>query len=138
VGEANFFLFGLTSEKVEEMRHHYMPNLIIEKDNGLKRVMQLLESGYFNQFEPGIFDPIIESVRNPYDPWMTAADFRSYVKAQEQVAQAYRDQDRWIRMSIVNSAMSGRFSTDRTILEYNQDIWRLNQVQIPPLNVTSV
>jgi starch phosphorylase len=138
VGEANFFLFGLTSEKVEEMRHHYMPNLIIEKDIDLKRVMQLLESGYFNQFEPGIFDPIIESIRNPYDPWMTAADFRSYVEAQEQVATAYRDQNRWIRMSIVNSAMSGRFSTDRTILEYNQDIWQLKHVPIPSLSMPSV
>lgn len=131
VGESNFILFGLTSEEVEAMRHHYMPNRIIDQDSDFKRVMQLLESGYFNQFEPGIFDPVIESIRNPYDPWMTAADFRSYIDAQEKVAKAYLDQSQWIRMSIVNSAKSGHFSTDRTIQEYNRDIWRLNQTSIP-------
>ncbi len=131
VGESSFILFGLTSEEVESMRHHYMPNRIIDQDSDFKRVMQLLESGYFNQFEPGIFDPVIESIRNPYDPWMTAADFRSYIDAQEKVAKAYLDQRQWIRMSIVNSAKSGRFSTDRTIQEYNRDIWRLNQTSIP-------
>ncbi|MBT3043098.1 MAG: glycogen/starch/alpha-glucan phosphorylase [Candidatus Thiodiazotropha sp. (ex Codakia orbicularis)] len=131
VGESNFILFGLTSEEVEAMRHHYMPNRFIDQDSDFKRVMQLLESGYFNQFEPGIFDPVIESIRNPYDPWMTAADFRSYIDAQEKAAKAYLDQRQWIRMSIVNSAKSGRFSTDRTIQEYNRDIWRLNQTSIP-------
>lgn len=131
VGESNFILFGLTSEEVEAMRHHYMPNRIIDQDSDFKRVMQLLESGYFNQFEPGIFDPVIESIRNPYDPWMTAADFRSYIDAQEKAAKAYLDQRQWIHMSIVNSAKSGRFSTDRTIQEYNRDIWRLNQTSIP-------
>ncbi|MBT3030337.1 MAG: glycogen/starch/alpha-glucan phosphorylase [Candidatus Thiodiazotropha sp. (ex Lucina pensylvanica)] len=131
VGESNFILFGLTSEEVEAMRHHYMPNRIIDQDSDFKRVMQLLESGYFNQFEPGIFDPVIESIRNPYDPWMTAADFRSYIDAQEKAAKAYLDQRQWIRMSIMNSAKSGRFSTDRTIQEYNRDIWRLNQTSIP-------
>ncbi|MEW8069364.1 MAG: glycogen/starch/alpha-glucan phosphorylase [Candidatus Thiodiazotropha sp.] len=131
VGDCNFFLFGLTSEEVEAMRHHYMPNRVIDQDKDFKQVMQLLESGYFNQFEPGIFDPVIESIRNPYDPWMTAADFRSYIEAQEQVAKAYQDQKQWTRMSIMNSAKSGRFSTDRTIQEYNRDIWRLKQMPIP-------
>ncbi|MCU7881193.1 MAG: glycogen/starch/alpha-glucan phosphorylase [Candidatus Thiodiazotropha sp. (ex Lucinoma aequizonata)] len=134
VGEANFFLFGLSSEKVEAMRAHYMPNNIIEQDSDLKRVMQLLESGYFNQFEPGIFDPIIESIRNPYDPWMTAADFRGYQGSQEQAAIAYQDQKRWTRMSILNSAKSGRFSSDRTIQEYNHDIWKLKSVVVPSIN----
>lgn len=138
VGEANFFLFGLTSEEVEAKRHNYMPNRIIDKDGDLKRVMQLLESGYFNQFEPGIFDPIIESIRNPYDPWMTAADFRSYIDAQARAAQAYQDQKQWTRMSIVNSAMSGRFSTDRTINEYNRDIWQLDKMSIPAVSLPSV
>jgi starch phosphorylase len=136
VGESNFFLFGLTSEAVEAARHHYMPNQIIDQDIDFKRVMQLLESGYFNQFEPGIFDPIIESIRNPYDPWMTAADFRSYIDAQEQAAMAYQDRKHWTRMSIINSAMSGRFSTDRTINEYNRDVWHLQRRPIP--SVTEV
>jgi starch phosphorylase len=129
VGEENFFLFGLTTDQVEATRHHYTPNAIIEKDADLKQVMMLLESGHFNQFEPGIFDPIIESVRSPYDPWLTAADFHSYVEAQDQAAAAFRDKKRWTRMSIINSAKSGRFSTDRTMEEYNRDIWHLNKVQ---------
>jgi starch phosphorylase len=128
VGEANFFLFGLTTEEVVAERNHYTPNTIIDQDPELKQVMQLLECGHFNQFEPGIFDPIIESIRSPYDPWMTAADFRSYIDAQEQAAMAYQDQEHWTRMSIINSARSGRFSTDRTMQEYNQDIWRLQQI----------
>jgi starch phosphorylase len=76
-------------------------------------------------FEPNLFDSIINSVKSPYDPWLTVADFASYVEAQEQVSKAYRDSDGWSRMSIINSAKSGRFSTDRTIGEYNRDIWRL-------------
>ncbi|MET0067006.1 MAG: glycogen/starch/alpha-glucan phosphorylase [Candidatus Thiodiazotropha sp.] len=128
VGENNFFLFGMTSEEVEHMRNHYAPNSIIEQHDALNRVMQLLESGYFNQFEPGIFDSIIESIRSPYDPWMTAADFPSYLEAQERAASAYMDEKLWTRMSIINSAKSGRFSTDRTITEYNQDIWHLDRV----------
>lgn len=128
VGEANFFLFGLTIDEVAEERISYAPNAIIEQDPELKQVMRLLESGHFNQFEPGIFEPIIESIRSPYDPWMTAADFRSYIDAQEQLAMAYQDREHWTRMSILNCAKSGRFSTDRTMEEYNRDIWRLEKV----------
>ena len=62
---------------------------------------------------------------NPYDPWLTLADFRSYIEAQEQVSQAYRDQDRWVNMSIHNTASSGYFSTDWTMQEYNEGIWKL-------------
>jgi starch phosphorylase len=129
VGEANFFLFGLTTDEVAQRRSNYAPNAIIDQDPELKLVMQLLESGHFSQFEPGIFELIIESIRSPYDPWMTAADFRSYIDTQEQVAMAFQDREHWTRMSIINSAKSGRFSTDRTMLEYNRDIWRLAPVK---------
>jgi glycogen phosphorylase len=101
---------------------------VIEADEDLKRVMNLLESGYFNQYEPGLFEPIVHAVRSAYDPWMTAADFASYVRAQQQAATAYRDQDHWTRMSILNTAASGQFSTDRTIGEYNRDIWKLRPI----------
>lgn len=130
VGNENFFLFGLTTLDVDELRPHYNPNHIIDNDPAFTRVMQLLESGYFNQFEPGLFDPIIESIRSPYDPWMTAADFHSYVNAQQEAAKAYLDQDRWLRMSIINTARSGRFSTDRTMQEYNRDIWKLEPIPV--------
>ena len=133
VGEDNFFLFGLTAAEVEQRRGHYDPNGIIFEDAALQEVMNLLESGHFNQFEGGIFDAVIHSIRNPHDPWMTAADFRGYIDAQARAAAAYRDQERWTRMSILNTAHSGHFSSDRTIAEYNRDIWHLDAV--PPVAV---
>jgi len=130
VGDENFFLFGLTEEQVEEMRHHYDPMAFIEKDEDLQRVINLIECGHFNQFEPGIFDCILSSIKSPHDPWMTIADFRSFVDAQRNVEVAYKDQERWTKMSILNCANSGKFSTDRTITEYSNEIWKLKPVQV--------
>jgi starch phosphorylase len=128
-GAENFFLFGLNAQEVEETRGNYNPEKIIAADEDLKRVLHLLESGHFNLFEPGIFDDIIQSIYSPGDPWLTAADFRSYVQAQREVATAYQDTVRWTRMSILNTAASGKFSSDRTILDYNRDIWHLPQIK---------
>jgi starch phosphorylase len=129
VGDDNFFLFGLTAEEVEAERAHHNPNAIIEADKDLQRVMQLLGSGHFNQFEPYIFDPIIRSLTAHGDYWMTTADFRSYVDAQQRAADSFRDQEQWTRMSILNTAASGKFSSDRTIKEYNDEIWKLKPVK---------
>jgi len=129
VGDENFFLFGLTAAEVEAVRENYNPNAIIAADEDLGRVMRLLESGHFNQFEPGLFDPVIQSLRSPFDPWVVAADFRSYVDAQRRAANLYRDQERWTRMSILNTAASGKFSTDRTMREYNAEIWKLTPIE---------
>lgn len=128
-GDENFFLFGLSAEEVEATRGHYNPAAIIAADSDLSRVMHLLQCNHFNLFEPGIFDPIIDSIYNPHDPWLTAADFRSYVDAQNRVASAYLDQENWVRMSILNTATSGKFSSDRTIADYNRDIWHLPTIQ---------
>ncbi len=125
VGDKNFFLFGLTEEQIQSRSQHYDPVGIISQDEDLSDVMRLLESGHFNQCEPGLFDDIINSIKSPHDPWMTIADFRSYIDAQQRVEDAYRDQDHWTKMSIINCANSGQFSTDRTINEYNRDIWKL-------------
>jgi starch phosphorylase len=125
VGDDNFFLFGMTADQVEATRNHYDPNAIIASDPDLSRVMALLESGHFNYLEPGLFDPIISAIRSPHDPWLVAADFRSFLEAQDRAAKAYRDRERWTRMSILNTAGSGKFSTDRTMEEYNRDIWKL-------------
>jgi starch phosphorylase len=130
VGDEHFFLFGLTAEEVQERRSQYDPNAIIAGDANFSRVMHLLESGHFSQFEPGLFDAIIGSIRSPHDAWMVAADFASYVEAQERAAALYSDQERWVASSILNTAASGRFSTDRTIAEYNQEIWKLESVQL--------
>ncbi len=132
VGEENFFLFGLTVEEVAEMRGRYDPNAIIEQDEEFAHVMELLECGHFNRFEPGVLDSVIQSIREPSDPWMTAADFRSFVDAQRRVEEVYRDTEAWTRMSILNTASSGRFSTDRTMRDYNDDIWHLEPIDLDP------
>lgn len=128
VGEENFFLFGLKTPEVEELRHHYHPQAYIEQDEDLRAVMGLLESGHFNQFEPGIFDDIINSLKSSSDPWMILADFRAYVNAQHEAAVAYQNHEHWNTMSILNTARSGIFSTDRTMQEYNNDIWKLTPI----------
>ena len=130
VGDDNFFLFGLTEDQVEKLRHNYDPVAIINQDEDLQRVLNLLECGHFNQFEPGVFDGIIESMKSPHDPWVTIADFRSFIDAQKRVEAAYQDQDRWTKMSIINCANSGKFSTDRTISEYNNELWKLTPVSV--------
>jgi len=128
VGEESFFLFGLTAQQVEETKRNYDPVSIIENDDDFARVMQLLECGHFNRFEPDIFNEIIGSIKNPFDPWVVAADFRSYIDAQQSAAKAYQDQENWTRMSILNCAYSGKFSADRTIQEYSNEIWDLKSV----------
>ncbi len=128
VGHDNFFLFGLTATEVEHVRDGYDPQAIIDTDEDLRRVMHLLSQGHFNQCEPGQFTDIINSITSPHDPWLVAADFRSFVDAQRLAAEAYRDQERWTRMSILNTASSGKFSTDRTMREYNADIWGLDPI----------
>jgi len=130
VGEENFFLFGLTVDEVEALRGRYNPQAIIDADEDFSRVMHLLDCGHFSRFEPGCLDAVIQSIREPSDPWMTAADFRSFIDAQARVEAAYRDVDGWTRMSILNTASSGRFSTDRTMQDYNDDIWHLEPIRL--------
>jgi starch phosphorylase len=129
VGDDNFFLFGLTEQEIAQRRDHYDPWSIINQDHDLQNVMRLLECGHFNHFEPGIFDDIINSIKSPNDPWMTIADFRSYINTQKRVEDAYKDPEHWSKMSILNCAYSGKFSSDRTILDYNRDIWKLTPQQ---------
>ena len=128
VGDENFFLFGLNAQQVAEAKMDYRPNEIIASDEEIGRVMQLLESGHFNRDEPGVFDILTAGLRNRYDQWLTMADFRSYIDVQQQVGQAYQDQDHWNRMSIINTASSGKFSSDRTIGEYANEIWKIRPV----------
>ena len=125
VGEENFFLFGLEAHEIGPAREHYDPDATIAADEDFSRVMQLLESGHFNLFEPGIFDSVVASIRSRDDAWMTAADFRGYLDAQQAVARVYQDTTAWTRMSIYNTAASGRFSSDRTIRDYSEEIWGL-------------
>ena len=130
VGEDNFFLFGLTVDEISELRSRYDPQAIIEADEDFSRVMHLLESEHFNRFEPDVLSAIHQSIREPADSWMTAADFRSFIDTQSIAGQAYEDAECWTRMSILNTASSGRFSTDRTMRDYNDDIWKLDPIKL--------
>ncbi len=131
VGAENFFLFGCQAQEVQAVRQTYNPAAIIADDPDLRAVMEMLESGYFNRYESGMFAPIINSIRDPSDQWLTAADFRSYVDAQEKAAAVFRDHQEWTRMSILNTAASGFFSSDRTIKSYAEEIW---QIEVPQAN----
>lgn len=124
-GAENFFLFGLDAKGVQQTRKNYDPNAIIAADEDISRVMQMIESGLFNSTEPGIFNLLTSGgLRNPHDKWLTIQDFRSYIDAQQQVNETYKDVQKWNRMSILNTANSGWFSSDRTISQYADEIWQ--------------
>ena len=123
VGEDNFFLFGLTADQVISTREEYQPGQIVSGDEDLARVLQLLESEHFSLLESGLFDTLLAALLSPSDPWMTVADFRSYVEAQKRVDALWAEPDAWTQRAIHNVAASGRFSSDRTIAEYRDDIW---------------
>lgn len=126
VGEDNFFLFGLNAAEVADTRQSYDPDNIIANDPELNAVMAMLESGCFNRYEPGLFEPLINAIRGHDDPWLTAADFRSYIDAQRRVGELYHRQQDWLRVSILNTAASAWFSSDRTIRSYADDIWKIS------------
>ena len=125
VGRDNFFLFGLTVNDIDSMRGSYDPESFIAADEELSRVFQLISDSTFSVSEPGIFDSLIDGMRQGSDPWMTVADAAPFFAAHRGAAAKYRDVDAWTRMSILNTAASGRFSSDRTIGAYNDEIWRL-------------
>jgi len=127
-GAENFFLFGLDASEVQKVKQSYAPNEIIAADADIARVVQMLEDGTFNRDEPGIFSIITSGLRNPYDQWLTIADLRSYIDAQKAVNEAYLDKNRWNRMSILNTANSGWFSSDRMIRQSADEIWKTRSV----------
>jgi starch phosphorylase len=131
VGAENFFLFGLSTPEVYATKAQgYRPMDYYEKNPQLRDVIDLIRSGFFSRGDPELFKPLIDNLLND-DPYLLLADFQSYVDCQRQVAAAYRDQDHWTRMSILNTARSGKFSSDRTIREYCSDIWNVGAVPIP-------
>ncbi|HEX2574294.1 MAG TPA: glycogen/starch/alpha-glucan phosphorylase [Polyangia bacterium] len=128
VGAENFFLFGLTAAEVQALRDQgYRPREYVDRDPELKSVLDLISSGFFSPEQPDLFRPLVQALLDT-DPYMLLADFRAYVECQEAVSQAYRDPERWTRMSILNIAKMGRFSSDRTIREYAREIWKVDPV----------
>ncbi len=130
VGAENFFLFGLTAEQVYAMKAEgYDPQQWYNDNPVLKAVIDRIAEGDFSHGNPDLFKPLIDSLMY-HDTYMLFADYQSYVDCQDRVAQVYRDQEQWTRMSILNSARVGKFSSDRTIREYCADIWRVSPVKI--------
>jgi starch phosphorylase len=131
VGEENFFLFGLTVEQVAALRKRgYHPWEVYRSDRRVKAVLDALSSGLFSPGEPGLFRPVVDSLLNGGDPYLVLADFAAYCDCQEQVETAYRDPERWTRMAILNVARTGTFSSDRTIRQYAEEIWRIRPVPV--------
>jgi glycogen phosphorylase len=130
VGAENFFLFGLSAPQVYALKAQgYRPMDYYESNQGLRDVIDLIRSGFFSRGDSELFRPLIDGLLY-HDPYLLLADFQSYVDCQVKVAEAYRDTEQWTRMSILNTARSGKFSSDRTIREYCSDIWRVKSVPI--------
>jgi starch phosphorylase len=128
VGHENFFLFGLTAEQVERSKAEgYTPRSIYESNSELRETIDLISSGFFSNGDRGLFHPLVESLLTR-DDYMLLADYREYVECQERVSEAYSDRNAWTRMSILNCARVGRFSSDRSIREYCRDIWKVTPI----------
>jgi starch phosphorylase len=121
-GEENFFLFGLTADQVLASRGWYNPAWHYQHDVETRRAIDLIVSNHFSRDEPGIFQPIVETLLKS-DHYMHLADLPVYAEAHAAVRNLYRRPDDWARKAIINVACSGKFSSDRTILEYSRDIW---------------
>ena len=135
VGEDNFFIFGLKADEVAALRQTgYHPEEIYRNDPELKRVIDMIRDGYFSKNHPHLFQPIVDSLLKGGDPYMVLADFRAYIQCQEEVDRQFRQPESWTRKSILNSSRMGRFSSDRAIREYAQDIWKVQPLEIgtPP------
>jgi glycogen phosphorylase len=130
VGAENFFLFGMTAQEVVDLRNKgYKPTDYYNANPELKLVIDQLSAGYFSPKDRGQFMAIVDSLLSR-DEYMLLADFQAYSDCQEQVAEVFRDQDRWTRMSILNVARMGKFSADRTIADYCQNIWQVKPMPI--------
>jgi starch phosphorylase len=130
-GEDNVFLFGLSAEQVEGSRGWYSPWWHYHNEPETRAALDLIRSNHFNPDEPGIFQPIWDTLLTAGDHYMHLADLSAYAAAQAKVGALYGDRDAWTRMAIVNVARSGRFSSDRTIAEYAADIWGVAPCPIP-------
>ncbi len=122
VGRDNLFIFGLTAEEVANLRSSYNPSDCYLGNPALKESIDLVRDGFFSPEEPDLFHPLIDLLLTE-DRYMVLADFEAYHRCQMEVEQLYRDPMRWIKTSICNVARLSRFSSDRTILEYNREIW---------------
>ena len=130
VGEDNIFIFGLKAEEVEALRGKGYSALGLYNTNGeLKQALDMIASGYFSPEAPDLFRPLFDALTGYGDRFMLLADYASYIACQERVDALYRDQEEWSRRAILNVAGMGKFSSDRSILEYAEKIWNVKAVK---------
>ena len=125
----NIFIFGMNTEEVAESRHQgYSPFSHYAEDSELKLVLDMIGSGFFSPGEPELFTPVVHSLIYHGDYYRLLADYRSYIQAQERVSELYGNKEEWARRSILNTANMGKFSSDRAILDYAQNIWHVDRL----------
>ncbi|MFN5514071.1 MAG: glycogen/starch/alpha-glucan phosphorylase [Cyanobacteriota bacterium] len=130
VGAENFFLFGLTTPEVGQLQSQgYHPWDYYNSNSDLKAAIDLINCGFFSHGDGGLFRPLTDSLLGN-DPFLVLADFQAYLEAQAKVGQAYQDPEQWAKMSILNVARMGKFSSDRAIREYCQEIWHIEPVNV--------
>ena len=130
VGDENFFLFGLTADQVEQVkRGGYRPSDYVGGNDELREVLDLIAGGYFSRGDREMFRPLVDNLMQS-DPFLVLADYADYVACQDRVSHAWQDAQRWTRMSILNTARAGKFSSDRAIREYCEQIWKIRPVSI--------
>jgi len=138
VGFENFFLFGLEAHEVVAMRAMgYRPREYLDGNEELRAAIDLIREGFFSRGNTTQFLPLIDNLLH-HDPYFVLADYQSYADCQALVDQSYRDKEGWTKMSILNSARSGKFSSDRTIREYCNDIWHAKGVRVQLLSQEEV
>jgi len=131
VGRENIFIFGLQANEVQKLKvSGYDPHAYYRGDDELQRALDMVASGFLCRERPDLFQPIVDSLLQGGDPFLVLADFAAYRACQEQVSAAYQDGEAWARMSILNSARMGKFSSDRTIGEYAREIWQVDSVPV--------
>lgn len=139
VGEENMFIFGHSIDEVQKLRHEgYDPRARAAADPEISRILEALRSDELSPGEPGLFQEIHDSLAAEGDPYLLIADYRSYVEAQQRVSDEFERSAQWLRKSILNSARSGRFSSDRTVTEYARDIWSVVSVKQRPPRISAL
>ncbi len=130
VGDENFFLFGNTAEQVNAIRvDGYRPWEYVQGNEELRQVLELISTGYFSHGDTELFRPFVDNLMQ-YDPFMLFADYQDYIERQQDVSLAYRNTSSWTRMSILNVARIGKFSSDRSIKDYCENIWDIQPVPV--------
>jgi len=129
-GEENFFLFGLTAKEVADSRGWYSPYWHYENEPETRSALDLIFSDHFSRDEPGVFEPIRDTLLTHGDYYMHLADLKSYACAHAELGNLYRDREAWTRKAVLNVANSGKFSSDRTIAQYAQEIWKIKAVPV--------